>query len=1066
MIAARYASLLAFAQARGFCATGEGGGVDNSCGGDRLSVSQKEIKDAWGKESYELEGETLKNFSYTLEDKQTGGLASLKVSAYHDYSDGDFSPKATEVNIVSWHATPLSEIAAHGLAAEEGFKGKGFGRAVMKEALRIADEHKATVLSIFAPSDDSQAVMKHYTETGLLEPILSSKAVYGDYFTSFKINKEKAAEFAKRKPSKRAFCPRGEGNGIDNSCGSKTMSAPDRDGGGGSSPKPSAADTWGDNTWATKSTPKELEHLGSIRVMGSRKEPEIAALASSMGIAGPAELLTIGACNLPDAKVQIDGIGTNILLLRTDVPAGDGKIKIDTALTHSESGSTINYGYLALDEKAQKQALADPGIQTKYAGKIIGAMVASMEAAEKAGFVEADTHADGYGPGNTNGRRTDLQGYRLWGRFGFDGEISRGWFTKVKGKGVDVHSALSPEDRDELEKKGSITLQQLLKTKQGEKIWKQWGVPIELTFDFKNKESTGYQRFQKMVSLAKRAKQDRALFFEFVAGLEMREDPALWSGFVEERAFCPNGEGKGVTNTCGKGIGINDADQDFTGQILAGKKTIETRRPNSLKPYIGKTVGIVRTGKGKATLVGVMKVGEPKFYKTRKEFDADFDKHRVGKDSVHYIGPEGKYGYPLSEVKPVKPRVLSSQGRVARVIANKVKTRDLVVEFDLDAESPEEPNAEARGDAPAPKKDQVKGSDVNKEGSAKNKSGDISLDESTISSLKKKVEEHNAAMREAGKPDWTHVRLPSLKAVYRRGSGAFSTSHRPGMARDQWAMARVNAFLTLARRGRPENAKYTTDNDLLHSGHPKHSTQARAFCATGEGNGIDNSCGGGTFSEIPVTGKTPTLQLSPADNKTDSFNWEAARSLEGTPDGRFIQGYTAVGSQGVNDHFRYLKGTEEENEAQRDFAESVDRAIKSISQKANPEGKMLSSFRGLSVEVGVAGAEERKHVRELSRVQPGDIIKEDGIFSTSANLSVVVDGGFVGDSGILFRVRGRSGAPINSLSRHGGDSKFFSVGEAEVAYPHATSFKVRRVTKSVTVGDYRKVTVIDIDEVK
>ena len=313
------------------------------------------------------------------------------------------------------------------------------------------------------------------------------------------------------------------------------------------------------------------------------------------------------------------------------------------------------------------------------------------------------------------------------------------------------------------------------------------------------------------------------------------------------RAFCPNGKGNGVTNTCGKGIGVNDAEQDFTGQILAGEKTIETRPTNSLKPYIGKTVGIVRTGKGKATLVGVMKVGEPKFYKTRKDFDADFDKHRVGKDSGHYIGPEGKFGYPLSEVKPVKPRILKSTGYVARVIAKKVRTRDLLVEFDLDAESPEEPNTESRGDAPSPAKDQVKGSDVNDEGSAKNKSGDISLDEGTISSLKKKVEEHNAAMREAGKPEWTHVRLPSLKAVYRRGAGAFSTSHRPGMTRDQWAMARVNAFLTLARRGRPENSKYTTDNDLLHSSHPKHSGESRSTDCGREDDGkfgSGNKCAG------------------------------------------------------------------------------------------------------------------------------------------------------------------------------------------------------------------------------
>jgi len=38
MISARYASLLAFAQSRGFCPTGEGGGVDNSCGASQSST--------------------------------------------------------------------------------------------------------------------------------------------------------------------------------------------------------------------------------------------------------------------------------------------------------------------------------------------------------------------------------------------------------------------------------------------------------------------------------------------------------------------------------------------------------------------------------------------------------------------------------------------------------------------------------------------------------------------------------------------------------------------------------------------------------------------------------------------------------------------------------------------------------------------------------------------------------------------------------------------------------------------------------------------------------------------
>ena len=62
-----------------------------------------------------------------------------------------------------------------------------------------------------------------------------------------------------------------------------------------------------------------------------------------------------------------------------------------------------------------------------------------------------------------------------------------------------------------------------------------------------------------------------------------------------------------------------------------------------------------------------------------------------------------------------------------------------------------------------------------------------------------------------------------LKAVSRRGAGAFSTSHAPKMSRHGWAIARVNAFLKLLRSGRPSNPKYTTDNDLLPKGHPRKS---------------------------------------------------------------------------------------------------------------------------------------------------------------------------------------------------------------------------------------------------
>jgi len=123
---------------------------------------------------------------------------------------------------------------------------------------------------------------------------------------------------------------------------------------------------------------------------------------------------------------------------------------------------------------------------------------------------------------------------------------------------------------------------------------------------------------------------------------------------------------------------------------------------------------------------------------------------------------------------------------------------------------------------PAPKKDQKKGSKKNKPDSAKDGKGKISFSKEVTAQLQAKVKEHNA------KGKGSKATLGMLKAVYRRGAGAYSTSHAPKMSRHGWAIARVNAFLTLLRTGKPSNSAYTTDNDLLPKGHPKKSKAEEA----------------------------------------------------------------------------------------------------------------------------------------------------------------------------------------------------------------------------------------------
>ena len=88
-------------------------------------------------------------------------------------------------------------------------------------------------------------------------------------------------------------------------------------------------------------------------------------------------------------------------------------------------------------------------------------------------------------------------------------------------------------------------------------------------------------------------------------------------------------------------------------------------------------------------------------------------------------------------------------------------------------------------------------------------------------SLQKKADDFNKRYKE--KLGYG-VTVGMLASVFQRGLGAFNTSHSPNVkSASQWAHARVNAFMYLVRNGRPQNAKYTTDYDLLPAKHPKSS---------------------------------------------------------------------------------------------------------------------------------------------------------------------------------------------------------------------------------------------------
>jgi hypothetical protein len=119
---------------------------------------------------------------------------------------------------------------------------------------------------------------------------------------------------------------------------------------------------------------------------------------------------------------------------------------------------------------------------------------------------------------------------------------------------------------------------------------------------------------------------------------------------------------------------------------------------------------------------------------------------------------------------------------------------------------------------PAPKKDRIKGSEKNPQGTAstRSESGGIEVSEQVEETLRNKIADFKKRHPNRNAPS-----LGTLKKVFRRGAGAFSTSYRPTISggapnsRNAWAIARVNKFLKMAGGGEVKKSYREADGDLL-----------------------------------------------------------------------------------------------------------------------------------------------------------------------------------------------------------------------------------------------------------
>jgi hypothetical protein len=112
--------------------------------------------------------------------------------------------------------------------------------------------------------------------------------------------------------------------------------------------------------------------------------------------------------------------------------------------------------------------------------------------------------------------------------------------------------------------------------------------------------------------------------------------------------------GMGIKDVSPKiGINVNQGGSSFADKIISGEKKFETRESDSLRSYVGKRVGIIRTGEGKAKAIGDVTLGEPIVVSSPEEFAKLRDLHLVPEGSKFDIKQGGvKYLYPIENPVP------------------------------------------------------------------------------------------------------------------------------------------------------------------------------------------------------------------------------------------------------------------------------------------------------------------------------------------------------------------------------------------------------------------------------
>lgn len=313
------------------------------------------------------------------------------------------------------------------------------------------------------------------------------------------------------------------------------------------------------------------------------------------GFYGDIEVTTIFPIN-PDDESE-GYVASSVTIVRDNetenihyAGTGEPSIHYGTMFPYKEirpdrDGRILPVGDLKPDKLSKSQ-------KARISSILLERFVESVSVAEGKGFSYAEMLAVGdSAPGSD-------KGYRLWPQFGFDATVPQRFMRimpddiAVKSAGISVPpegSVRAPRDtiiKGLRARVKDLTIQQLISTPEGKRWWEEKGGSVDLRLDLNDKASPGYQRFLEKKAQVERLKKRN----------ETRSLAELYDEIVSQRAFCPNGEGGGVSNDCSSEEGGGTATAPPASDTIRSGSTVpitsgkQWKKADDIVSYSGKDI--------------------------------------------------------------------------------------------------------------------------------------------------------------------------------------------------------------------------------------------------------------------------------------------------------------------------------------------------------------------------------------------------------------------------------------------------------------------------------------------